>query len=65
MKKGQTNENAAGAFVTIGDVSAPVDLWSKVNTYKSRERKNGRKLKMPQALCEMAEVGAKTLGIKE
>jgi hypothetical protein len=65
MRKGQLKETDASAFVTIGDVSAPVELWGKVNTYKTRERKNGRKLNMPDALCEMAEVGAKALGIKE
>jgi hypothetical protein len=65
MKKTQSKEIRPCEIVTIGDVKAGVELWGKVNTYKSRERAKGRKLKMPEALCEMAAVGADTLGIKE
>jgi hypothetical protein len=64
MKADETGGNAASDFVTIGDVKAPVKIWSMVNTYKSREREKGRKLKMPEALCELAEIGANKENIK-
>ncbi len=54
----------ASDFVTIGDVKAPVMIWGLVNSYKTREREKGRKLKMPEALLELAEKGAQAEGLK-
>jgi len=56
--------NEASDFVTIGDVKAPVRVWKMVNTYKANEREKGRKLKMPEALLELAEKGAESENIK-
>lgn len=53
-----------GEFVTIGDVKAPRKVWGLVNTYKVREQAGGRKLNLPDAFVELAEIGAKQEGIK-
>jgi hypothetical protein len=59
-------ENGAGGLSevkTIGDVKAPIKVWGLVNSYKTRERVRGRILKMPEALLELAEIGAKAEGL--
>ena len=65
MRNKESEQNGAGEVITIGDVKAAVSLWRKINSYKGQVREQeGRKLKMPDALCELAEIGAKTKGIK-
>jgi len=48
---------------TIGDVKAPLDVWSGVTTYKTQQRVHGRKLTMPEALIELAKKQLVTEGI--
>jgi hypothetical protein len=48
---------------TIGAVKTSIDVWSRVNTYKTRQRVQGRKLKMPEAAAELIEIGLKHEGI--
>lgn len=54
----------AGEFVIIGNVKAPVKVWDLARSYKSRERGRGRRVNLPDALCELAEIGAKAEGIE-
>lgn len=49
--------------ITIGDVKASKKVWGIVNSYKTQQRLRGRKLKMPDALCELAEAGGVAKGI--
>lgn len=64
MANGKSSKKGVGEFVTIGDVKAPRKVWGLVNTYKIRERSGGRQLNLPDAFVELAEIGAKTEGIK-
>jgi hypothetical protein len=50
---------------TIGDVKTSLDVWSRVNTYKTRQRVQGRTLKMPEAAAELIEKGLQSEGITE
>jgi hypothetical protein len=60
MSKSKNTELGGSDFITIGDVKAPVRIWAMVNSYKTREREtHGRKLKTPEALLELAEIGGK------
>lgn len=54
----------AGEVITIGNVKAPVKVWDLVRSYKTRERARGRRVNLPEALCELAELGAKAEGIE-
>jgi hypothetical protein len=65
MNNSETEGKTASEVVIIGNVEAAVKLWGKVNTYKSRERSKGRKLRLRDALCELAERGAEAEGISE
>jgi hypothetical protein len=64
MKKQQTEQDMVSEFKTIGDVKTRVDVWSRLNTYKTKQRVKGRTLKMPEAAAEMIERGLTAEGIK-
>lgn len=51
------------ATVTIGDVKVAVDVWGAVTAYKTEQKVKGRKLKMPEALTELAVKQLKTEGL--
>lgn len=53
----------AGEFVTVGDIKLPVELWTRVITYKNNQRLNGRKLRMPEASIELMERGLNAEGL--
>lgn len=63
MAKNTGKAVGAEETITIGDVKASKRVWSMVNSYKGQQRVRGRKLKMPDALCELAEAGAVAKGI--
>lgn len=49
---------------TIGDVKAPLDVWSGVTTYKTQQKaRHGRTLTMPEAMVELAKKQLETEGI--
>jgi hypothetical protein len=58
MGKAETDEIEVK---TIGDVKAPLDVWSAITTYKTQQRVHGRKLTMPESLIELAEKQLKLL----
>lgn len=60
---GENTQKKASEFVTVGDVKLPVALWSRVNTYKSNQRVQGRKMKMPEVSAELIEKGLNAEGI--
>lgn len=64
MEKQAERAMEAGEVIIIGNVKAPVKVWDLVRSYKSRQRGKGRKVNMPEALCELAEIGAKVEGIE-
>lgn len=63
MEKEEKQGETLSEVKTIGDVKAPIKVWGLINSYKTRERVRGRNLKMPEALLELAEIGAKQEGI--
>lgn len=63
MAKNTVKAGKAVETITIGDVKASKRVWGIVNSYKTQQRLQGRKLKMPDALCELAEAGAEAKGI--
>lgn len=63
MKTREKEEKQLSDVKTIGDVKAPIKVWGLINSYKTRERVNGRNLNMPEALLELAEKGAIAEGI--
>lgn len=64
MEKQAEQATAGGEVVIIGNVKAPVKVWDLIRSYKSRERGRGRRVNLPEALCELAEIGAKAEGIE-
>jgi hypothetical protein len=64
MKKQQLKRIEGCEFKTIGDVKTRIDVWSRLNTYKTKERVKGRTLKMPEAAAELIEKGLKAEGIE-
>jgi hypothetical protein len=64
MKTRELDGKTLSDVKTIGDVKAPIKVWGLVNSYKTRERVRGRNLNMPEALLELAEIGAKQEGIE-
>lgn len=63
MKNTESSSKQKQEVVTIGQVKAPISVWQQVATYQTRERAQGRKLKRPEALLELAAIGAKHEGI--
>lgn len=63
MEKQEMEAVLAGEVITIGAVKAPVKVWGYINTYKTKQRELGRKINMPDALIELAAIGAKSEGI--
>jgi hypothetical protein len=50
--------------VTIGDIKAPVKVWSRLNTYKTEQRVKGNKMKLKEAAVAMIEKGLNAEGIE-
>lgn len=65
MEKHEMEAVMAGEVITIGAVKAPVKVWGFINTYKKRQREAGHKINTPEALIELAAIGAKSEGIEE
>lgn len=63
MAKNTGKAGKANETITIGDVKASKKVWGIVNSYKTQQRLQGRKLKMPDALCEIAEMWGTKEGI--
>lgn len=64
MRKSEVKQRQPSDFITIGDVKTTKEAWGVVNTYKTNQRVQGRKLKMPEALIELAMIGGKHEGIE-
>jgi hypothetical protein len=49
---------------TIGDVKAPLDVWSGVTTYKTQQKaRHGRTLTMPEAMVELTRKQLEAQGL--